>query len=511
MRTTCTVVTAALTIVFHAAPLLAANERLNVLIIVSDDHRNDAYGAFGGQVARTPQLDHLAADGVRFERAYCNSPMCTPSRQSFLTGRYPHALGVTMLRHRLADFPHVTLAQRLHEAGYRTGAFGKMHFNSNERHGFEVHRTPHEFWATHARRPADRPLPKGVAIMPPWRPFKDPARIWLNGIYRPVGRYDDEMPATWYVRHAVEFMRAHKDEPFFVQVGFHQPHSPFQFPVEFRNRIDPEQLTPPLIGPEDVPQIPKEFLELTYGEKQRIRASYYTAVEYLDTKVGELLKALDDLGLADRTLVVYLGDHGYHLGEHGRFEKHCFYERVVRAPLVMRLPRAIPAAQASQALVEFVDIVPTVLDYLNVPAEADAPAPAGLHGHSLRPLIEGKVAAVRDAVFSEYQPTNEAMVRTDRWKLIYRSAHGVTNWMGYEPVLPPTQGRVVRLYDLEKDPEEFRNLAADPRYTKTVRDLLGRLADWYRRYPPYRPDAASPKAVLDDAIPPVNVPGHDTP
>lgn len=485
----------------------ASARRPNVLLIVGDDHRDSVMGAYGDKLAQTPNLDRLAAEGVRFDRAYANCPMCTPSRQSFLTGRYPHAVGVTLLGHTLDDDRSYTLAERLRDAGYRTGAFGKMHFNSKLLHGFEVHRRPEDFHAEHGKRPADRPLPAGVEVLPPWRPFKDHARVWLNGRCLPVGRYDDEMPASWYVAGAIEFMKQHRNEPFFVQVGFHQPHSPFQFPVEYQGRFEPADMVVPPIGPEDVPQIPKIFADLAIPDKQGIKAAYYTAVAYLDQKCGELLKAVDELGLKDDTLVIYLGDHGYHLGEHGRFEKHCFYENAVRAPLLVRLPSRIPGGRSSNALVEFVDIVPTVLDYLDVTAERNAAPPRDLHGLSLRPLIEDKSSGIRDAVFSEYQPTNEAMIRTHRYKLIYRTPGPVASWMGYEPLMP-SEGRVVKLFDVHEDPEEFRNLAGDPDHAQIVKDLLGRLADWYRRTTPEAstgsppPDHSSPEARLDWAIPP---------
>lgn len=469
-------------IILGLASVSYAERPPNILLIVGDDHRTDAYGAYGSEVARTPRLDRLAASGVRFDRAYANSPMCTSSRQSFLTGQYPHAVGVTMLTHALDDEP-VTLGERLREAGYRTGAFGKMHFNSDRLHGFEVHRTPRQFWSEHGKRPDDRPLPEGLEVLPQWRPFKDPARIWLNGFYRPTGRYEDEMPGHWYAEEAIAFMREHRDEPFFVQVGFHQPHSPFNFPVEFAGRYEPSRLDVPVPGPEDGGQIPKIFVDLEPEDKQGIIASYLTATAYLDLLVGSLLDAVDTMGLADDTLVIYLGDHGYHLGEHGRFEKHCFYERAVRAPLVMRWPGQIPAGRHTPALVEFVDIVPTVLDYLGVKPQTQGEGLRDLHGHSLRPIVDGKAEAVREAVFSEYQPTEQAMIRTDRHKLIYDTSRDDVEWLGYEPVEPPT-GRRVILYDVQADPEEMHNLASDPAAQPIVQELLKQLAGWYHRIPP---------------------------
>jgi choline-sulfatase len=382
-----------------------------------------------------------------------------------------------------------------------------MHFNNTKLYGFDVHRTRWEFYNKVAPKRKHRPIPEGVEVLPPWKPFRVPAREWLNGFYRPLGRYDDEMPASWYVSEAVKFMAEHKDEPFFVQIGFTQPHSPFHFPVEFRNTYDPNNFIVPPIGPEDVPQIPKIFAPLTYKDKQGITASYYTATAYLDKKIGELLESIDKLGLTNDTMIIYIGDHGYHLGEHGRIEKHCMYENAVRAPLIIRFPEQIESGLLSHALVEFVDIVPTVLDYLGLPIERNAPAPKDLHGYSLRPLIEGTKKKIRDIVFTEYQPTQRAMARTERYKLIY-STGKITDWLGYDPVIEPA-GREVRLYDTLNDPEEFHNIADDPANPEIVNKLVEFLVDVYRRTPPMDeklPDKEmSREEFLDWAIPPRKV------
>jgi choline-sulfatase len=474
----------------------------NVLFIVSDDHSVDVLGAYGSRLARTPNLDRLAGEGVRFDRAFCNAPICSPSRQSFLTGRYAHAVGVTLLTHALDDEPY-TLAELLRDAGYRTAAFGKMHFNSPRLHGFEIHRTRAD-WAARDQEQPRRPLPEGVEVLPAWRPFDDPAQIWLNAMYVPFGRYDDQMHGTWYAQEAIEFMGARRDKPFFVQIGFEEPHSPFWFPVEMRGMYDPARLPVPDLGPEDAGQIPRVFADLTREQKQGIIASYYTSVAFLDRNVGRVLAALEELGLRDNTMVIYAGDNGYHLGEHGRFEKHSLLERSVLVPLMMRLPGRIPAGSSTDALVELVDIFPTVLDYLDLPivppsvqattGETPVSQLRDLQGHSLRPLIEGRVPAVRDAAFAEYRHTEEAMVRTHRYKLIYRTSKGVTDW--YEPVeaLP---GRNIRLFDLQNDPEELRNVSGDPANAVVVAELLDRLVSFYRGIPPR------------GEVPPVNLEGMD--
>lgn len=488
----------ACTAMLRAADPPAPAGRLNIVWIVADDHSADVYGAYGSTLARTPNLDRFASQGLRFDRAFVNAPYCTASRQSFLTGRYPHAVGVTLLRQALPDTAY-TLAHRLREAGYRTGAFGKMHFNAPLLHGFEVHVSERD-GQERIRQGASRPLPEDLEVFGPWRPFQDHARVWLNSDSRPLPLYDQDMPDSLYAREAIKFMDVHRDEPFFVQIGFHEPHSPYWFPVELAGSRQREEFPVPTPGPEDAFQIPAIFVDLTDAEKQGIMASYYTSVAFLDRKVGEVLDAIDRMGLAGNTLVCYFGDHGYHLGEHGRFEKHCLYERIVRTPLVMRLPGAIKAGSATEALVEFVDLVPTMLDYARVRHDAGTPPPRDLHGRSLRPLLEGRTDRFRDDVFCEYQHTEEAMIRTARHKLIYRTRKALTDW--YTPVETPPGG-TVRLYDLQADPQEMHNVSGDPANAELIDRLLDRLADRYRAFPPLgkpAPDELSRQDFLDWAI-----------
>src|SRR5262249_55433241 len=161
---------------------------------------------------------------------------------------------------------------------------------------------------------------------------------------------------TYFAQQAVHYLQEKRERPFFLMVSFYEPHSPFHFPVEYRGRHKPESFAVPRVGPEDDWQIPAVFRDLTDKEKQGIIASYYTSTEFLDKNVGLVLDALKQSGRAGDTLVVYNGDHGYLLGQHGRFEKHCCYEPAVRAPLLMRFPERIQPGQSTKALVEFIDI-----------------------------------------------------------------------------------------------------------------------------------------------------------
>jgi choline-sulfatase len=442
----------------------------NVLWIVADDHAAYVCGACGNDRVRTPNLDRLASEGMRFDRAYCNAPVCTASRQSFLTGRYPRTIGVTQLQTPLPE-SEVTLAKLLKTAGYDTASLGKMHFNSNLKHGFDV-RIDRPEYNQQLRARGKQPLPEGIEVLPDWKPFKDPARVWLNSFYRPFGAVDADMVGTYFAQQATRYLQEKRDRPFFLMVSFYEPHSPFHFPIEYRNRHKPESFAVPKVGPEDDGQIPAVFRDLTEKEKQGIIASYYTSTEFLDKNVGVVLDALKQSGKAGDTLVVYNGDHGYLLGQHGRFEKHCCYEPAVRAPLLLRFPDRIQPGQSTQALVEFIDIVPTILDYVGVAI------PEKVQGKSLVPLLRG-AKGHRERVFVEYAENEEAMVRTDRWKLIYGTGKRERK-DGYQTG-KPLPGRTIQLFDLDKDPEEMTNLARRPEQAKRVAELTEQLAEHLKR------------------------------
>src|SRR5689334_16221676 len=187
--------------------------RPNILWVIADDQVPYVIGAYGNKRVRTPNLDRLASQGMRFDRAYCNSPVCTASRQSFLTGRYPRTIGVTQLKTALPE-SEVTLAELLKGAGYETAAIGKMHFNSNLRHGFDV-RLDLPDHARLLRERGARPIPAGIDVLPPWKPFRDPAAVWLNGSCLPFGAVDADMPGTWFAEEAVRYLASRGDQPFF--------------------------------------------------------------------------------------------------------------------------------------------------------------------------------------------------------------------------------------------------------------------------------------------------------
>jgi choline-sulfatase len=447
----------------------------NVLFILSDDHAAYALGAYGNTLVRTPNLDRLARTGIRFDRAYANSPVCTPSRQSLITGKLPHAAGVTLLSTPLSS-DQLTIAEHLKKSGFATGAVGKMHFvNERLRHGFDF-RVDLPDYTAHLKSHPARPPPSNLSVKPPWRPFRDPARVWLNADMLPEGVYDADSSGTYLAQRAIKFLGEHQSDRFCLWLGFHEPHSPFDFPIEYQGRIDPNRITIPKKGPEDDRWFPEIFRNLTEQDQRGIAASYYTAVEYLDKNVGLVLDALDRLGLAESTLVVYAGDQGYLLGHHGRFEKHTMWEPAVRIPLLLRNPTRLGSAKQIPALVEMLDLAPTLLDLLGVP-----PMP-GAQGKSLVPLLDGSVDHIHEEVFSEYLPDHMAMLRTDRWKFVFSSGqHDLA--LGYQTGRAPL-GREQRLYDEQSDPEEHHNLASDPNHTPVAHDLRQRMLQVFLRTDP---------------------------
>lgn len=459
----------------------AAAELPNVLMILADDHASYVCGAYGNNKVKTPNLDQFAQSGVVFTNAFVNCPLCTASRQSLLTGRMPHDIQVTQLRTALGDDP-VTLAELLKEKGYATAAIGKMHFNSARRHGFDLLLDTKDHREFLNQNPP-RPLPEGLEVLPPWRPFNDPASIWLNGSYLPYGAYDEDMAGTWFARNAQRFMQEHLDKPFFLMVSFYEPHSPFHFPIEYRDRHDPSTFDVPEVLPQDAWQIPEIFRDLTKEQKQGIIASYYTSTEFMDSNVGRVLQTLQDTGLEKETLVIYLGDHGYSLGHHGRFEKHTHFEESVRAPLIIRLPNGTRASEEEAALVEFIDLFPTVAEF------CETEPPDEVTGQSLLPLLRGEVHDGREFVFSEYYESEEAMVRDPRYKLIYTTGKRERE-DGYQTGLP-LPGRTRMLYDLQSDPQELQNLADDPQQQERIASMEQRMIE--RLAESHPEEASAPK------------------
>jgi arylsulfatase A-like enzyme len=466
----------------------AAVRKPNFLFLLADDHAGYVLGCDGNRLAPTPNLDELAREGTRFTRHYCNSPVCTPSRQSFLTGQLPHMAGVTRLPTPLSlDKP--TLAQQFRVAGYGTAVFGKMHLNRPAApglFGFDVMLTENEIRTAWLKEVKPRPIPPAVHTKPAWKPFQDPARIWLNAGKLPYPRIEAEMLGTYIADSAVRHLEQNAAKPFAMWVSFMEPHSPFDFPVEYKDRLDSRRFEVPRVGPQDGGQIPIIFRDLNDEEKRGINAAYYTSVSFLDRNIGRVLAGLRRLNLEDDTFVVYMADHGYNLGHHGRFEKHCGYDQAMRVPLLMRYPGRIRRG-AVHDFTEHIDVPATIVDVMNLD-----PLPVQ-HGQTLRPYLEGrKIDRSRDHIFTEYLENEEAYIRSARWKYIFCSGRRART-DGYL-VDNPTPGRYRRLYDLASDPGEFSDVAPkNAAVVASMEDLM------LKRFRATHPDAAGEPQRLSPA------------
>jgi choline-sulfatase len=427
----------------------------NLLFLMADDHAGYVLGCDGNKRAQTPNMDRLASEGARFAAHHCDSPVCTPSRQSLITGQMPHMAGVTQLRTALStDKP--TLAKQLKQAGYKTAVFGKMHFNQPGKsglHGFddcETEDVMQRRWAAEVQQTA---LPEGTKTKTlPWRPFQTPAAQWLNAACLPYPRNDAGMKGTFIAHQAEAWLEEHRGSQFALWTSFHEPHSPFDFPIDDRSAFDPAGFDDFPSPPQDGWQIPLIFRDLSPAEKRGIAAAYYTAVRFLDRNVGRVLAKLKQLDLDRDTLVVYTADHGYMLGQHGRFEKHCGYDPALRVPLILRLPGRVKQGVV-RGFTEHIDLAPTIIDLLGIgrlPVE---------HGSSLLPYAEGgKPRRTRDHIVSEYLENEEVFVRDSRWKYMYCSGRRKRE-DGYLTD-SPTPGRYERLFDLAADPGEFTDVSS---------------------------------------------------
>ncbi|MBI0397156.1 sulfatase family protein [Cyclobacterium marinum] len=446
----------------------------NVVFIIGDDHSTKVLGAYGNKIVKTPNLDEMAKNGVLFSHAYVNSPVCSPSRQSMITGKYPHASGVSLLS---TPFPEeqISIADYLTPLGYKTAIIGKNHFNSSSNHGFEnkIQKKDYlDFIKTNPpRKPADE-----IKSRPKWKPFKDPANIWLNADALPSTYYDEEDVGTFYAKKAIEFIQSNQNDRFCLWLGFEEPHSPFNFPIEYANKYNPENMPLPSGSQEDDRWIPEVFKDLTDEEKKGIISSYYTSVEYLDKNVGLVLNALEKAGLKESTLVIYVGDHGYLLNDHKRFEKHMMWEEAVKAPLIIQGGKAFGEGKIQSELTEFVDLFPTIIEALG-----EKPL-NNIHGISLVPLLTEKTDKHRDSVFSEFLPDNKAMIRTNKWKYIFSTGKNDLG-MGYATGFGPA-GITHHLYNVEEDPKETTNLSNNPEYQEIMQELQVKLLGIFEKTHP---------------------------
>ena len=449
-----------------AAGALACNRTdspLNVLFVASDD-LTSTLGCYGHPVVKSPNIDRLASRGVRFDNAYCQFPFCGPSRASLMTGMRPDTTGVVTnasvdFRERHPDA--VTLPQLFKNNGWRSMRVGKMfHMGVPGGVGTMRHQDPLS-WDVSISPPGDENESVGVGGDPNPDLRHGLKMQWIQTADA-SGQADSAAADT-----AIELLRGASDSPFFLGLGFVRPHTPFVAPSEFFDMYPLEEIELVSNPPDDLDDIPlaarnlRPFLWNHMGmseENQRVSLrGYYASVSFMDHQLGRVLDELERLGVADRTIVLFFGDHGWHLGEHTHWQKMSLMEESVKAPLIIAAPGIRGAGRPSKALVEFVDFYPTLADLCGLEA------PPNLEGASLAPLLQDPSGSVKDAAFSQVQWENRIFgrtVRTDR--------HRYIRWQG--------EGDGEELYDHTSDPREFTNLATDSRHS-AVLDRMRSLLD----------------------------------
>ena len=431
-----------------------ADSKLNVLFVVADDLRPEL-GCYGVPAVRSPNIDRLAARGVRFERAYCQYPVCNPSRNSFLTGLRPDTTRTydnnTPIRKTLPDV--VTLPQLFRQNGYATANFGKIFHRGLTMEDVRAEMDDPPSWDVaryYQATPAGR---KGEG-----RNLTGGKLAWCH--WQAAEGTDEDQPDGMIARDAIKLMEEHRDKPFFLACGFHKPHDPFVAPKRYfdpypldglKLYADPADRSPDLPHALGGGAFQQAFGAFGDRERREFLRAYYAGVSFTDAQLGKMLDALDRLKLADRTIVVLLGDHGYHLGERGWWNKNTVFELSARAPLVVAAPGTKHAGAASPRTVELLDLYPTLADLTGLKP------PANLQGASLRPLLDDPRAKWDRPAYTQVQrgKVMGRSVRTDRWRY--------TEW---------DDGRAgAELYDHQSDPGEYRNLAAHPAHADTVTKL----------------------------------------
>lgn len=442
------------------------NSRPNILWICTDQQRYDTIGALGYHHVDTPHIDGLVSEGVTFTRAYCQSPICTPSRGSFLTGMYPSAIHVTGNGNDAFPSTPSLVSKRLSDAGYDCGLIGKLHLASA--YGRIEPRVDdgYRYWEySHAPRD-DWPVGHGYAD---WVRQRGGVLGELTG--DPQGVPAEFHQTTWCAEKTIEFMQEDREGPWMACVNIYDPHPPFNPPQRYRDLFDPADMPGPLFRQSDIEQQEKlagvdfqssvrspdalDIRDPLQPERGRaadgrvLQAAYCAMIKLIDDQVGRMLAALEASGQRENTVVIFTSDHGEMLGDHGLIQKGCrFYDGLVRVPLIFSWPGQFAKDVRSDALVELLDKTPTIMEL------AGLEPPKRMQGRSLLPMLRGEAPLDRhrDFVRCEYydaldEPDGSfaTMYRDERYKLVVYHGHDLGE-----------------LYDLEEDPEEFENMWDEP-------------------------------------------------
>lgn len=436
-------------------------DRPNVLFISSDQHQTAASGCYGHSEVQTPNIDRIAASGILFTRAYCQAPVCTPSRGSIITGQYPHVHGARLLIDPLPVGTR-TIAHHFGEQGYQTAAIGKMHFNDKQKHGFQVRIDRPEFNETLTDEEKDEF----------WRDvigYEGYETAHTGKASTLTERYFQD---TFFADETVRYLRETRDpeKPFLLWSSYVLPHTPLVPVKEYFDLYDPEKLTLPERSANEledgftgnlIRSQERGWYTQTDEELGKAIAGYYGNITQMDACVGKVLDALDELGLSENTIIVYTTDHGEMAGAHRTWTKQNMYEQSVGVPLIVRLPDDSNANTSQDHLIEQIDLYPTLAEL------CELPKPENIQGRSFASLLRNEAYEPREYAYSEYHFVHRdftrddryvgkppmLMVRTDQWKLNYLS------WERSE------------LYDLWNDPKEFTNVIDEPANADIAKEL----------------------------------------
>lgn len=447
--------------------------RPNILWVCTDQQRFDTLQGLSNDRIRTPNLAKFMADAVTFTNVFVQTPICSPSRGSFLTGRYPHSTGLRA-NGQYIRASELLVPRILADNNYTCGLAGKLHLapcaggrlETEERihDGYSLFEWSHDLSETWPGHNAWRNwLGQQGVTLPPF----PKAHVWGMPI-------DPKYTQTaWCAKVATDFMRANRGKPWMMSVNIFQPHHPFFPTEEYLHRYDAKQMPDPAYKEGELDnKTPFQQLDhkAAYGgtalsfvntsaeEHRVIKAAYYAMIEQVDTEMGHMLQALEETGQADNTIVIFMSDHGEMLGDHGIYLKGpYFYDCLTRVPLIIRWPGHFQAGHKVDALVEMVDLAPTLLE------AAGIPLPVGVQGRSLMPLLTGQSDTHRDSVYMEFYNANFTYsippmitsVRTAEWKLNYCD-----------------HAQYGELYDLHNDPGEFNNVWNEAHHKDTQQQMM---------------------------------------
>ncbi len=457
-----------------------AADKPNVLFIISDD-LNNYLGCYGDTRAKTPSIDKLAARGVKFERAYCTFPLCGPSRNSMLTGLYPNSSGILsnsqIFRQTIPT--QVSLSQAFRHAGYFAARIGKLyHYNVPNSIGTDGHDDPASWEFQLNPAGVDRlEEPPNIFTLTPGQ-FGG-TLSWYASPKGDTDHTDGKIAegADWVLERCAK----RKDQPFFLAVGFFRPHTPYVSPKSPYFDLYPEAEMPVIQGvKEDQADLPaaalgsykKEQDKLTDDLRRQCVQAYYASISFMDAQVGRVVDSLDRHGLADNTIIVFTSDHGYHMGEHGLWQKQSLFEGSARVPLLIVAPGVGGKGTKVLTPVSHLDLYPTLT------ALAGIQAPANLQGQNLVPILKDPATKGRGWALTQvvrggnFNRQGAAPAQGDKGERLFGYSLRTERWR-YTEWDEGAQGR--ELYDHDADPKELTNLAEKPAFAKMIEELSAQL------------------------------------